>query len=154
MFRFRLEKVLDHRQRELDARTLAVAQARAVVAAATRDVADANRELTQARLEAVAAREGRVDPVELARLLAWQERLVGRKRQLEAKLVAGRQALVLAQERLQQAWREREMLTRLRERQRLEWEQEEARRERRALDEIGAVRAALVRRDRRSRPEA
>ena len=69
-----------------------------------------------------------------------------RRSAAEDLVVESRRTLVTVQEHLQQAWRDREVLERLRQRQRQEWEEEEARRERRALDEIGAIRSALARR--------
>ncbi len=78
------------------------------------------------------------------RAAAWQEELVARLRSREAVMTQAQQDTEAARTRLQQAWRDREAIERLRERHYEEWRQEEARRERRELDEIGAIRAALA----------
>ena len=151
MFRFRLERVLQHRQREVDARSREVAEAQLAVQRAESGLAAASRRLHLSRAESAARRQGSLDATELQRGLAWQDELVARREAAAGVLAAARGELAAAQERLQQAWRDREVLERLRQRQREEWEQEQARRERRALDEIGAIRSALAGRE---RPEA
>jgi len=156
MFRFRLERVLQHRQREVDARSREVAAIQRALQEREDRLAQAGRQLQQCRAELAARRHGELDPGALQRATAWQEELVTRRQTAEQDLAAARLDLNAAQERLQQAWRDREVLERLRQRQRQEWQQEEARRERRALDEIGAIRSALAggRRHADARPEA
>ena len=146
MFRFRLERVLQHRQREVDSRSRDVATAHAQLQQAEATVADAVNQLQSYRAEVTARRQGSLDAMALQLSTTWQDELVTRRSAAEDLVVESRRTLVTVQEHLQQAWRDREVLERLRQRQRQEWEEEEARRERRALDEIGAIRSALARR--------
>lgn len=146
MFRFRLERVLQHRQRQVDARSRDVAVAQADLQQAEATVADALVQLRRYRAEVAARRRGELDAASLQQHTGWQDELVTRQSVAEARVEESRQQLATVQGHLQQAWRDREVLERLRQRQRQEWEQEEVRRERRALDEIGAIRSALARR--------
>ena len=146
MFRFRLERVLQHRQREVDSRSRDVATAHADLQQAEATVADAVDQLQRYRAEVAARRQGSLDATSLRRNTAWQGELVTRRSTAEAVVAESRRMLATEQEHLQQAWRDREVLERLRQRQRQEWEEEQAGRERRALDEIGAIRSALARR--------
>ena len=146
MFRFRLERVLQHRQREVDSRSRDVATAHADLQQAEATVADAVNQLQSYRAEVAARRLGSLDAMTLQLNTAWQDELVTRRSAAETLVVERRRTLETVQEHLQQAWRDREVLERLRQRQRREWEEDQARRERRALDEIGAIRSALARR--------
>lgn len=144
MFRFRLERVLQHRQREVDARSRDVADALARVqeAEARRDAAA--RELQRHRYEGARQRQGNLDAMTLQQQATWQDELAHRQQTCADAVSAARDTLAVAQQRLQEAWRDREVLERLRDRQQGEWRQEQARRERRALDEIGSIRSALA----------
>jgi flagellar export protein FliJ len=146
MFRFRLERVLQHRCREVDARSREVAAAQHVLQEAEQRRDEAQRQLLQCRADSAARRQEGLDATALEQAAAWQQELAARCRACEELVAGARRNFAAAREGLQQAWRDREVLERLRERQRLEWEQEQARRERRALDEIGAIRAALAER--------
>ncbi len=143
MFRFRLERVLQHRQREVDARSRDVASAQRSLRDAEEELGRASRQLQQGRAEIAAGRQGRMDPIALQRGTAWQDELAARRLAAEQIVALARKELATTQEHLQEAWRDREVLERLRQRQRQEWDLEQARRERRALDEIGAIRSAL-----------
>jgi flagellar FliJ protein len=145
MFRFRLEKVLQHRRRQVQARSRDVATARAALTRAQQAHTAAARDLQESR-EAVGAsrRAGRLDAVSLMRDGAWHDRREQDLAQLALAVREAEQRVAAAQERLTDAWRDREVLERLRERQERQWQQEQARRERRALDEIGSIRAALA----------
>ena len=148
MFRFRLERVLRHRQREVDARSRDVAEAQERLQASEAAVNSAETALRRSRAEAAAMRSGRIDVGQLERLAAWHEELEAQRIALEGEVGRDRELVAEAQNRLEQAWRDREILERLRERQKREWMVEEERRERRALDEIGAIRSALASRAR------
>lgn len=138
MFRFRLDTVLRHRQRQVDAAARALREAverlqraqreRAALAEALRRLAEAGqadrargREVARWRLlcDYLAAEQSRL------RLLATRER------EAAAEVAARRAQLV-------EAHRAREALTRLRARRLEDWEMEERRRERRLLDEVAA----------------
>jgi flagellar FliJ protein len=144
MFRFRLERVLQHRRREVDARSRDVAEALNHVQRAQDRRESVARDLQRHRHEGARQRLGHLDAGALQRLATWQDELSSRVRACEEAVADARAALATAQARLQQAWRDREVLERLRDRQRDEWRHEQARRERRALDEIGSIRSALA----------
>jgi flagellar FliJ protein len=141
MFRFRLEKVLRHRERREDEEARALRRAvEALRRARERRIAQ-ERFLARLEQDGGAGRLAGAD-VALRSLLAeflavqgekWRA-LAQRERELAAAEAAQRARLVAAH-------RDREVLERLRERQREAWEDEERRRERRAMDEVAARRA-------------
>lgn len=144
MFRFRLAKVLRWRERREDAEARALRQAREALRAA-RESRQAQERLI-ASLAAAGERQRRTDgdvtrwQLLAAYLTAQEERLRAlRIREREAGAAVEQQ-----RQRLLAAHREREVLTRLEERHRLAWEEQERRRERRELDEIGGQRAAAA----------
>ncbi len=143
MYHFRLERVLRHRARLVDTASLKVAQAEVEVRLAQQALQSAQDELL-ASLEAGAQeRQGQLDTESMRRLVAWHEELQVRIDVLNPDVVRAQGLLKEAQQELQTAWQDREVLERLKERQRDEWLQEQARSEQRALDEIGAIRSAL-----------
>jgi flagellar export protein FliJ len=146
MFRFRLERVLQYRRRRLEARTRELAATQMALHEAVAAATAATGALDRSRQQAANARRGTLDPPELARQLAWHEYLAAEERRRLEAVALARAELAGARTRLTQAWRECEVLRRLRERQRREWQQTMDRRERRALDEIGSIRAALAQR--------
>ncbi|MBD3221081.1 flagellar export protein FliJ [bacterium] len=143
MFRFRLERVLRHRQRQVDARSRDVADAERVLRQAEAAVQEAREAIAVQNEAAARQRSGPVDVSGLQRDLAWQDTL---HRELENTLERAdraREDLAAARARLEAAWRDREVLEKLRERQREEWRREEARRQQREIDEVASIRAAL-----------
>jgi len=146
MFRFRLEKVLQQRRRELETRSREVASRRAVHTRARAAHDQAARDLQQGREAAAAARgSGALDATALARTGAWFDARQAELQRLAENVARTAADVKEAQARLTIAWQDREVLERLRDRQHQEWREEQARRERRALDEIGSIRAALSR---------
>lgn len=143
-FHFRLEKVLQHRQRRVDACGRRVAEAEHAMAAADAQVAAARTEI--ARHDQSTAAVGATGPLAIirARAVSWRDHLVERLHQADAERDRALAALADARVALQEAWREREVLTRLRERQHQEWREEQARRHQKELDEVGSIRAAIA----------
>ncbi len=145
MFRFRLEKVLQQRRREVEARSREVAATRAVHARLLAAHDQAARDLQRHREAAASARTaGALDAAALMRAGAWLDVRQVELVRLGEQVARAAAEVEAAQERLTAAWRDREVLERLRQRQHREWREEQARRERRALDEIGSIRAALA----------
>jgi flagellar FliJ protein len=143
MFRFRLERVLRHRQRQVDARSRDVADAERALRSAEEHERDTARQLADLNARAASQRQGPLDVASMRQFETWQDQL---HRRLEDRRRARWQAesdLEAAQTQLQAAWRDREILTRLKERQYSDWKQDEARRRQRELDEVGSIRAAL-----------
>lgn len=143
-FHFRLEKVLQHRQRRVDACGRQVAEAEQAMAAADAQVTAARTEIARHDQNTTAAGAAGPVAIALARAASWREHLVGLQRQAEAERDRLGGALADARTALQDAWREREVLTRLRDRQHQEWRHEQARRQQKELDEVGSIRAAIA----------
>lgn len=139
VFRFGLEKVLDHRQRLVDlrARDLAAAESRAAALAGR--IAAVRAE--QDRCEG-AGGTGDLDVRRLAARTAWIARLDGVIARLEQERRGALAAVGAARTALQEAWRDREVLAQLRERRLGQWQAEQNRREIAELDEIGGLRHA------------
>lgn len=143
MFRFGLEKVLRYRQRQVDARGRDVG-------AAERELVCREEELRLAVLEVEAhsqkvadGRSGRLDSGRLQRESAWKSVLERDRARCEEFRNEAHREVDAAQARLKEAWQEREVLARLRERQHQQWRQDERRRRQHEQDEIGSIRAAL-----------
>jgi flagellar export protein FliJ len=147
MFRFRLDRVLQHRQRIVEACTRELAEAQGQLEQALATVAAADAELARSCRESARAREGVLTPESLARLTIWHDLLVRRRDESRDAVEKARALQERTQAKLQTAWRDREVLERLKEKQRQEWLLEDSRRQRRALDEIGAIRAAQQRQE-------
>lgn len=145
-FRFRLAKVLKVRRRVLEQRTREVAAAERqhqLCLERERRLAEACRQL----LEAAPPAAGQV--LDVRDLVEQAVRLRGlRDEQRAAAQVtrAARLELDRRREALTGAWRDVEVLRKLEDRQRAEWEAEQRRLESRQLDEIGGLRAERLRR--------
>lgn len=145
-FRFRLEKVLKVRRRVLEQRTRDVAEAgRAHQRCLDREAALA-AEYGRLSSSAPAAAGAVLDVRDLAELALRLRRLGDERR--EAAQVTRLAALELEHRRqlLTAAWRDVEVLRKLEERRREQWEEEQRRDEARLLDEVGGLRADRLRR--------
>jgi flagellar export protein FliJ len=147
-FRFRLAKVLKVRQRVLDQRA--------------RDVAAADRVRQQfvEREQQLAASYARLAGTKPAaagatldvRDLAEQALRLRRLAELRAEAARDTKLATLALDRertrLTEAWRDVEVLKKLEDRRREQWEEEQRRQESRQLDEVGGIRADRLKRSR------
>lgn len=153
-FSFRLDKVLRHRQRLVDARARDLAKAETVLAMACRDLAAIATEIATLHDEAVRQRTVRVDPHRQAHEQQWLQWLQQR-RDRQADVVAAAETTVSeAHARLVAAHREQKVLENLRERQYQQWLLDQSRTERKFLDEVAGVRADRQRRQRTPRAGA
>lgn len=143
MFKFRLEKVLQHRQRQVDAQARCVTLAEQALRRAEAAVGDASSAIRRHDAAAADARHGHLDPGGLQQQLAWRDQLVRARHQHETTRDEALDGLTRAQKDLQDAWREREVLERLRSKQYEDWKHEQARRQQQELDEVGSIRAAI-----------
>ncbi len=148
MFRFRLEKVLRHRRRLVDAAARDVAAASAAAHAAQARVADIAERIADFVETAARGRQTDLEPRRLTAECGFRVVLEAQRAHCEADLARALGRLETARTRLVEAHREQQILERLEAKQRREWELEQVRAERRQLDEIGAVRAAAGRQDR------
>ncbi|HPF70698.1 MAG TPA: flagellar export protein FliJ [Candidatus Krumholzibacteria bacterium] len=141
-FRFNLQKVLDHRARLVDlrARDLAAAESRA--AAVARQIEGVQHEQDAC---AAAGDSGALDVGRMAARTAWIARLDRVIAGLEQERAAALAAVAAARAALQAAWRDREVLEKLKLRQQAEWQVAENRRETVRMDELGGQRRAAAR---------
>ncbi len=138
MFRFRLEKVLRYRERREDDEARAMRRAAEVLQQARARRAAQDRFIAALGAEGEARRRAGANVAQWRLLAAFLTVQEEKRRVLLARERSAAAALVAQRARLLAAHRDREVLERLRERQRLVWEEEERRRERRALDEVAA----------------
>lgn len=136
-FRFRLEKVLRHRRRQVDLRSREVAAAATSVAELQRAIEDKRSDQNRTAEQGSTAFE--VD--ERRRCAAWITSLEGEISRLLVRRSEAESVLNAARSALQEAWQDREVLEQLRLRREITWQTEMARRERADLDEIGQQRA-------------
>ena len=138
MFRFRLEKVLRHRERREDDEARAHRRALEALRRATERRRGQERLITALAREGEASRRAGGDVRQwglLASFLAVQE---DKRRALLRRECEAAAAAAVQRERLLRAHRDRQVLERLRERQHEAWAEEERRRELRAMDEVAA----------------
>jgi flagellar export protein FliJ len=144
MFRFRLEKVLRHRRRLVDAAARDVAAATAVVHAAQARVADSAERIADFIDTAARARLTDLDPQRLTAEGGFRDVLEAQRLRLENDLVVATARLEAVRAQLVEAHRGQQILERLEEKQRQAWELEQVHLERRQLDEVGSIRAAAA----------
>ena len=143
MFRFRFASLLKYRLSIVDERARTVKEAAEYLAAAKRSEQEALQQIVRLTRQCARVREQSPDAERQRQqsnfLTAWRRDLdTLRQRQEEAAT-----SLAVAQENLVAAYRDQEVMEQLERRQRLTWETEQRRRERKLLDEIGSIRAAL-----------
>ena len=143
MFRFRFARLLKYRLSIVDERARAVKEAAEFLAAAKRSEQEALQQIVRLTRQCAQGREQSPDAERQRQqanfLTAWRRDLdTLRQRREEAATT-----LAVAQENLVAAYRDQEVLEQLERRQRSTWETEQRRRERKLLDEIGSIRAAL-----------
>ncbi len=144
MFRFRLDKVLRHRRRLVDAAARDVADATATLQSAQERVAEIAERIADFVETSAHARQAVLEPRRLVAERAFRDVLEEQRAAREAALVAAAEHLETARDRLVEAHRDQQVLERLEEKQRQDWEREQIRLERRQLDEIGSIRAAAA----------
>ena len=137
MFRFRLEKVLRHRERIVDreARKL-----QGILTAAA--LLDRENERLGRECEAAAAREV-AHGFELDRMKRLSEFTVGRREQIRRNAERARRIRAEAEQQRQillAAQRDKKVLEQLRERQLADWQELERREDRRRMDEVASLR--------------
>jgi len=144
-FRFRMEKVLDHRQRILDEKSRAVGEAARTVSVLAARAEEIRRDISF--LLAGGQETAAADPQQMRQRRLWLDFLGETLVRHEEELAQAESVLAERRKLLTAAWRDREVLRKLKARQKEDWEQEQRRRERRELDEIGQVRAERLGRE-------
>lgn len=143
-FRFRMEKVLDHRQRILDEKSRAVGEAARSVSVLAARAEEIRRDIS---FLLAGGRETAAAPQQMRQRRLWLDFLGETLVRREEELAQAESVLAERRKLLTAAWRDREVLRKLKARQKEDWEQEQRRRERRELDEIGQVRAERLGRE-------
>ena len=144
-FRFRLEKVARYRRQLVDEQSRAVARAGRVVATIEARMAALDDDIARQRARGACGGPDVSVRGMMSRTL-WIEHLVGIREDHARELAVARLAFDAERAKLAAAWRDQEILEKLRAQQKAAWEAEERRRENRDLDEIGQIRADRQRR--------
>lgn len=145
-FRFRLQKVLDHRQRLVDEQSGKVGEAAAHVAQARGQVASVEGQMTSLLQQGPDGSSFTLQVSDLHQRRLWLDHLGRRRGKLLLRVESAEQELAAQRAELTRLWRDLEVIKKLREKQKEEWAAEIRRRENQDLDEIGQIRA-----DRRQR---
>ena len=141
-FRFRLEPVLQMRQRIEDEAQQALARAERLLEEAERGLTLADGRLRDAYVSASQAEREGADVIRLTWHRNW---IVVKTRDVEASRLDVRDRLETRNLRLQQAQeahKQRRVLERFKDRARLAFDSEAAQREMQAIDELATIRAA------------
>ena len=146
-FVFRLEKILKYRQRLLELQTREVAKASRVLEAIGARIADLEDQI-RLQMETEATELNRTLSVEnLINRGQWVDHLELLQDEVRQELETARGELEGERKKLNAAWRDLEVLQQLKEKQKEAWEEEQRKRERQDLDELGQIRADRDRRE-------
>jgi flagellar export protein FliJ len=147
-FRFRLAKVLKVRQRVLDQRARDVAEADRV----RQRCVDREQQLAAGYTRLAGAKPAAAGSTLDVRDLAEQALRLRRLAEQRAEAARDTKLATLAldreRSRLTEAWRDVEVLKKLEDRRREQWDEEQRRQEGRQLDEVGGIRADRLKRSR------
>jgi flagellar FliJ protein len=144
-FKFRLEKVLRVRQELVDQQSRRVGEAQMVAAGLEQDSRDLQGQVQQILTCAPPARG--ISTSDLTQRRHWLDHLERAQIKLGEELDRARTVVNLEREKLTEAWRDLEVLKKLKERQKAAWQEEQNRLENRELDEIGQMRSDRARRE-------
>jgi len=145
-FRFRLQKVLDHRQRLVDQQSRRVSEATQKLSAVETSIKSLHLEITQV-INPTQMIETGLKTEYLNQRRNWLEHLDLRLEQLEGDRQKATGELAEQREKLTETWRDLEVLKKLKLKQKEAWEHEIFRRENQDLDEIGQIRADRMARE-------
>ena len=145
-FRFRLQKVLDYRQKIVDQKSREVGEAGRLVALVQQKIDQVGAQERSATAGAFPA-AGPVEIQGLQQRRQWLDHLDRRRKQLGREFDHASSRLAARRAELTEVWRELEVLKKLRDRQQEAWQAEQLRRENQDLDEIGQIRADRQRRE-------
>ena len=145
-FSFRLESVMNYRQRIVDQQGKRVAEARRRVSVIQERLDALVRDLNDQMRDPSHDGRGELRVQDLLAKAAWLEHLGQKREALTEDLRGAQQVLAGEQENLNEAWKDLEILEQLRKRQKTAWLTEQDRQEGKDLDEIGQIRADQARR--------
>ncbi|MFT5784033.1 MAG: flagellar FliJ protein [Candidatus Krumholzibacteriia bacterium] len=145
-FTFRLERIVQHRQRIIDERGRAVAMAVQKIKLIQDRLAELEQNIVLHQHQHLSTNGASVDVSHLMSRTEWVSHLVEQRSSVREVLEAATVELDNTQLALQEAWRNKEILERLREKQQEQWRADQAKIERQDLDEIGQIRSEMQRR--------
>ncbi len=152
-FSFRLQKVLNFRQRTVDQLANEMSQAARVVARIQARIHSLQDDMATL-LAGKDLRPSAIDVQDRNQRRVWLDHLAALLQSQEKEKAAANVELAQHRARLVKAWRDLEVLQKLKERQKAAWLDEQMRRENRDLDEIGQIRADRQRREKLAFGEA
>ena len=145
-FRFRLQKVLDYRQRIVDLKSREVGEAARLVAG-IRSRMDKVQSDIQCELASDHSGCGAMDIQLMGRRREWIEHLEFQLKKLAADHSAATADLEIRRAELTGVWRDLEILQKLKQRQKETWMIKQLKRENQELDEIGQIRSDRQKRE-------
>lgn len=143
-FRFALESVLKHRERQEESAQRAYAEAQAALNVILQKIESMYQRMDEVREEIAAAQRVGTAPA-LEQVRASDEFLVNFKREIERVRLYARELMSVAEEKQEAlivAARERKILAKLRERRAQEYRDARERREAKELDDLNTIRQA------------
>ncbi len=140
-FEFRLEKVLKYRNRVVEKHTRDVAVANRVVVGVAEKVQEVSREIDGLLESNLVEMSLTLDVETLIARGKWLAHLEDNLVEMEKELDQAQTELAHQRSLLTGAWRDMEVLERLRDKQKNLWIEEQRKQENKNLDEIGQIRA-------------
>jgi flagellar FliJ protein len=134
-FKYRLERVLNLREQELEKVKIKFQEAAAKVAEIKRKIADNKKDQLQTQ-KTLMTKEGLASPILYTNRLKHLKKM---KEDLEEHLVKAKEELRQAQEELVEAQQKAEILKRHKDKKREEYDKEELRKEEIQLNEMGLI---------------
>lgn len=152
-FQFRLQKVLNHRQRLVDQQSRKVSEAARQVALVESKI-KAIKDDVQHIIQSGNNSSVNVEVADLNQRRVWLDHLSRKLDSLAQVKDQADQELSLQRDELTKVWRDLEVLKKLKAKQKEDWKHEILRRENQDLDEIGQIRADRAAREKVSHDQA
>lgn len=146
-FRFRLEKVREHRQRQVDSCSLVVAQLNQRLEQLEQLKTQLKIDIRRQAENMAGLRGGEVNGRDYLAGTAWLEHLHRQSESLDLMIARAMEELVQAREEMARAWMDLEVMGRLRQKQETDWRQDQIRNERWDMDEIGQWKGRAIQAD-------
>lgn len=140
-FKFRLEKVWKHRRSVVDEHSRDVAVVERRMTALSRRIAELDCDISRHGRSMISSEGTPVNAEDLINGTAWQDHLHQMREDLDARLQTAVKDHARYRSRLTESWRDLEVLSRLKDRQKENWRVAQDRNERREMDEISRIRA-------------
>ncbi len=140
-FEFRLEKVLKFRRRIMEKQTRQVAEADRVVKAIEQKLEALSEDMENLLNKNLQEMNLTLNVSALISRSYWMDHLEDLEAEIQTELDAARGELTVQHALLTQAWQDQEVLERLKEKQKLLWQEELRKLDNKEMDEIGQVRA-------------